>query len=172
VENDRTRTLLVLLAGAILVAGAALALNAGMERLAAARASIAQHEGLIRRLEKSLPDLQDLTRERDALQKDVERRTARFYAADETDPYAFGAVVRRKLASLGIAVLRYQLTDAKGASYLDFSVTSSARAFVLFLRDVSQAQKLWTIPSLTLSVQEATGTVKADFRIGYAVSTP
>jgi len=170
--ESKTRTLLILLAGACVAAGVLISLNLGLERLAAARASIAQHEGLIRRLEKSLPDLSVLTGRRDALQKDVERRAARFYTADETDPYAFGAVVRRKLASLGISVLRYQVSDAKGASYLDFSVTASARAFVLFLRDVSQAEKLWTIPSLTLSVQQATGTVNVDFRIGYAVGAP
>ncbi len=152
-----------------MLAGAGIAFNLGLERLAAARASIAQHEGLIRRLEQSLPNLQQISLQKDALQKEVDRRAARFYSADETDPYAFGAVVRRKLASLGISVLRYQVTEAKGASYLDFSVTASARAFVLFLRDVSQAQKIWTIPSLTLSMQEGSGTVNADFRIGYAI---
>jgi hypothetical protein len=113
--------------------------------------------------------MDQLVQERDALRKDVQQRGARFYAKDETDPYAFGAVIRKELASLGISVLRYQVIDVKGASYLEFSVSGSARSFVQFLRAVSQAPKVWSIPSMTLSVEEGSGMVNVDFRIGYAI---
>ena len=163
-----TRRLVVILCGVLLVSAVAIVLDLCFESLGAARESIALHDGQIRRLQQSLPPMDRIVQERDALKKEVESRSSRFYSRGETDPYAFGAVVRRKLASLGITVLRYQVVEVKGASYLDFTVSGTARAFVLFLRDVSQASRVWTIPSLTLSLPEASGTVNVDFRIGYA----
>ncbi len=168
--GSTTNRLLALLGGAVLVAAAAVALDLGMERLSAAKGRIALHEGQLRALQRSLPSAIDqLVQQRDTLRADVQQRAARFYAKDETDPYAFGAVIRNELASLGIAVLRYQVIDVKGASYLEFSVSGSARSFVQFLRAVSQAPRAWTIPSMTLSVEEGSGVVNVDFRIGYAI---
>ncbi len=164
-----TRRLLIILCAVAAVAVVGVTLQLGLERLAAARAGIVLHEEQVHALQESLPSMADIVRQRDALKAEVDRRTARFYAKGETDPYAFGTLIRRKLASLGITVQRYQLVDVKGASYMEFSATGPARAFVLFLRDVSQAPRLWSLPSLTLTVREATDTVDAVFRIGYVV---
>ncbi len=167
--DSRMRRLLFLLAGAAAVAGIAVALSVGLDRLQAARQSIALHTGQIKRLQESLPGLDSVVRERDALKAEVDRISSRFYAPGETDPYAFGTTVRRKLTSLGITVQSYQLVDVKGQSYIEFTVTGSARAFVLFLRDVSQSPRAWSIPTLSLSVRQGTQVVDASFRIGYVV---
>ena len=57
----------------------------------------------------------------------------------------------------------------KGTTVLEFSVSGSIRSLLGFLRDVSQAEKIWTIPSLTCRIREGTERVDAVFRIRYAV---
>jgi hypothetical protein len=163
------RRLLLLLCCAIAVAGIGIASSLGLERLNDTRERIAVHEQQIRELQGTMPGLDDVTRQRDTLKAEVDQLSSRLYARGETDPYAFGAVVRRMITSLGMKVLSYQLVEAKGQSYLEFSVTGSARAFVLFLREVSQAPRLWSVPTLSLSVQQGTGMIDATLRIGYVV---
>jgi hypothetical protein len=168
-SDRRIRGMLFLLVLAIVLSAAGLALKLGWERLCAARASAARLEEQIRELHQALPRQEQLAAQRDALREDVQHRAARFYSPEEIDPYAFGVAVRERLAARGIAVQRYQTVDVGGRSYLEFSASGSARALVLFLRDVSQAAKLWAIPSLTVTVRAPGGTVDIFFRIGHAI---
>ena len=163
------RRLLVVLACAAALSTAAVSFDLGFQRLRGARAATALWEARVRKLQQSLPAESRMTAARDMLEKDLAERAAYFYAAGEINPWSFGAAVKGRLSALGMTVVRYQVIDLKGRSWLEFSVTGSARAFILFLRDVSRGQKYWSIPSLSLTIREGTGTIDAFFRIGYEV---
>jgi hypothetical protein len=86
------------------------------------------------------------------------------------DPYSFGTGVRKKLASLGMHVVRYQVLEIKGRDTLEFSVSGPARALVLFLKEVSESKKYWSISLLKVSIHAGTAAVDAVLRIGYEES--
>jgi hypothetical protein len=67
-------------------------------------------------------------------------------------------------------VLRYQVVEVKGAPYVEFTASGSARSFVIFLRDISDDGTAWTIPSMSLKIREGTDVADAAFRIGYATA--
>ena len=163
------RRLLVVLAGAVALSAAAVSFDLGFQRLRDARAVTEGWEAKVRKLQQPLPAEARIRATRDSLEKDLAAGSAHFYAADEINPYSFGAAVKGRLSALGMTVVRYQVIDLKGRSWLEFSVTGSARALIVFLRDVSRGQKYWSIPSLSLTIREGTGTIDAFFRIGYEV---
>ena len=163
------RRLLVVLAGAVALSAAAISFDLGFQRLRDARAVTERWEAEVRKLQQPLPAEARIRAARDSFRNDLANRAAHFYAVDEINPYSFGAAVKGRLSSLGMTVVRYQVIDLKGRSWLEFSVTGSARAFIIFLRDVSRGQKYWSIPSLSLTIREGTDTVDAFFRIGYEV---
>jgi hypothetical protein len=168
--DRRMRVLLVLLAAAAGVVASGIALSEGLGRLAAARADAARHEARIAKLQESLPGAVDGAGAREALTEEIAARRARFYGPDEMNPYAFGTLVKGALSSLGISVLRYQVVEVKGAPYVEFTASGSARSFVIFLRDVSDYGKVWTIPAMSLTLREGTDSADALFRIGYATA--
>ena len=163
------RRLLIVLAGAIALSTAAVTFDLGFQRLRNARAVTERWEAQVRKLQQSLPAESRIREARDLLKIDLANRAAHFYAANEISPYSFGAAVKDRLSALGMTVVRYQVIDLKGRSWLEFSVTGSARALILFLRDVSRGQKYWSIPSLSLTMREGSDTVDVSFRIGYEV---
>ncbi len=170
--DKRQRVLLGLLGASIAIAACAIVLSYGLDRLADATASIDRYDDRIARLRQTAPDA-SITRESiDSLQKEIGELEARFYGPEEMNPYLFGTIVKQKLAARGMEVLRYQVIDVKGSTVLEFSVSGSIRSFLGFLRDVSQAEKIWTIPSMTCRVREGTERVDAVFRIRYAVIDP
>ncbi len=162
-----TRRLLVILVVSVSAAVVGVAVDLLLERLAASRARVDRLEAQVLALQRSLAPEPELSRRRDELAKDVARRTMRFYAVDALTPYTFGTQVKRKLQSYGLAVSRYQIVELKGRSYLEFSLSGSARGLLLFLRDVSQQEKYWVISTVTVTTRPNGGIVDAVFRIGY-----
>jgi hypothetical protein len=167
--DRKTKVLLSLLAAALAIVAVGIVLSTGLERLVDARAAAERYEMRIAKLRKFLPTSLDLNASRDALRKEIAATESRFYSVDEMNPYSFGAVVKRKITSLGINVQRYQVIDVKGTSYVEFSAYGKARSFVTFLRDVSESEKMWTIPSMSMTLREGSDIVDAVLRIGYAV---
>ncbi len=168
----REKTLLGILIGVVVLSGAGLGIQMGVERLTDARSKVAQYEAQIRKISQALPAEEDIVTRAAAMKAELADVTSRFYAPEDLNPYSFGTLIKKKLAGLGITVVRYQVVETGGKSFLEFSVTGSARSIVQFFKDVSEAGKYWTVPMLTLTMRE--GTEKADvvFRIGYEVLTP
>ena len=163
------RRLLIVLTTAVALSAAGVSFDLGFQRLRDARAATERWAAKVQKLQQSLPAEARIRATRDSLEKDLASRAAHFYAADEINAYSFGAAVKGRLSALGMTVVRYQVIDLKGRSWLEFSVTGSARALIVFLRDVSRGQKYWSIPSLSLTMRESSDIVDVSFRIGYEV---
>jgi len=168
--DRRQRVLLLLLAAVAGIAASGIAVSEGVGRLTAARADAARYEARIARLRESVPAAVGGARAREALADEIAARRARLYGPDEMNPYSFGTLVKSTLSSLGISVLRYQVVEVKGAPYVEFTASGSARSFVIFLRGVSDYGKAWTIPSMSLTLREGIDVADALFRIGYATA--
>jgi hypothetical protein len=167
----RARLLLSLLAGAVAAAAALLLAGEALGRLAAARAAAGRLEERLVGLRGEAASLGRLAVQRDALRATVGGRLARRYAPGEITPYGFAAIVTAALAEQGIVVGRYQVVEAAGGAFVDVTATGGAGAFAEFLRSVPSRAKLWTLPSLTLKLRPADGTLEAGMRIACAVAT-
>ena len=165
----REKGLLAVLAAVVSLSVLGIAFAFGEQRLSAAEASAARYQMQNEKLRRSIGLEKQEIAERDRLRGELMVLRTHFYAQNEMDPYSFGTIIKKKLGSLGLNVVRYQVIDVKGASSLEFSVSGSIRSLVPFLKDVSDADRYWTIPSLTLTMREGTGEVDAVFRIGYEV---
>jgi len=165
--DSREKRLLAVLAASAALAVLAVAVNLGMERLQAAESQSEKLRSGLARLGKELPSEAEAVSRVEVLKGDLAALRSRFYAAGEMNPYSFGTLVKDRLTSLGMTVVRYQVVEVQGRKDLEFSVTGSVRSLVLFLKDVSEADRDSSIPSLTVTVREGTGVADAVFRIGY-----
>ncbi|OHD68457.1 MAG: hypothetical protein A2177_03500 [Spirochaetes bacterium RBG_13_68_11] len=168
--DRRQRVLLLILAAAAGISASGIAVSEGVGRLAAARADAVRYEARIARLRESVPTAVVGAGAREVLADEIAARRARLYGPDEMNPYSFGTLVKSTLSSRGISVLRYQVVEVKGAPYVEFTASGSARSFVSFLRDVSDYGKAWSIPSMSLTLREGTDSADMVFRIGYATA--
>jgi hypothetical protein len=168
--GSANRRLLYLLAAAVGFAVLAITVDLSLERLAEARGRVTRNEARVSILQQALAPEPDLIRERDGLKEEVARRLTRYYAMDSLTPYTFGTLVKKRLQSAGMTVARYQIMDLKGRSFLEFSLSGSARGFLQFLNDVSLQDKYWVIPSLTVNARQGSDIVDVVFRIGYEVN--
>jgi hypothetical protein len=153
--------------GLLVVLGAAFSF--GAERSRAARAKAAQYAVQNAELRHSIGSESRLVSLRDQLQGELGVMRSRFYAPNEMNPYSFGTLIRKKLASHGILVVRYQVIEVKGATGLEFSVLGSIASLVLFLKEVSESDHYWSVSSFSLTGREGTRDADASFRIGYEV---
>jgi len=169
VVDKRTVTLLWLLGTTVAVVATAMGVSLGLERLRDARQTAARAEERIARIQGSLPSTTELLAARAELRTQIDSESGRFYRAGEMNPYLFGTIVKQKLSALGLAAKRYQVVEIKGTSYVEYSVTGSARGFIAFLRDVSTSSRLWTIPSMSVTLRQGSDVVEAVVRIGYAL---
>ena len=155
---------LAVLVGATILAAAA---SLGAERLREAREKNRQYRAQIVRLRQSLESQAEISSLQEHLKARLESEKTHFYSPREIDLYTFGAFIRKRLGVRGMEVVRYQVTELKGRSNLEFSVFGSIRSLVLFLEEVSDSRKYWGISSLSLTMHEGAGMVDAAFRIGY-----
>jgi hypothetical protein len=167
--DRRLKVLLILLGGSIAIAACAITLSFGLDRLAEARANVDRYEDRIARLRRAAVESSGAPESIDSLQREIADLRARFYGSDDMNPYLFGTIVKQKLAARGMEVSRYQVIDIQGSTVIEFSVSGSIRSFLGFLRDVSQADKVWNMPFMTCGIREGTERVDAVFRIRYAV---
>lgn len=166
-SGERRRTLLFLALGALSLSALAIAVVLGLERLGSAKSRAAALEERIGTLARALPVESDLVSRTAALRKQLEIIKSRFYGAEETNPYGFGAMIRDRLAVAGMDIARYHAIDVDGRTWLEFSAGGPALAFVRFLDDVSVSGKYWAIPYLTVATHAETACVDVVFRIGY-----
>jgi hypothetical protein len=167
--GSRPRVLLIILACAAAAAGIGITIFLGMERLSASQLHAGQYQSQIARLQRSLRPEGELASVRDVLKAELKERRSRYYRHEEMNPYTFGALVRKRLVSNGLSVVRYQLVELKGESSLEFTVSGPAVCFIHFLKEVSESKKYWAISSLALSMRGSTAVMDAVFRIGYEV---
>jgi hypothetical protein len=169
VAASRTRTLLLLLAGAAALTASAVAAAEALGRLAAARADAVRLEARVDRLREEVAGAAGAAAERDALRAEVAALAARRYDAGTMNPYAFATLVKARLSSLGVSVLRYQVVDGGANPCVEVEAAGSVRSLVAFLYAVCLDEKLWVVPSLTLAVRPGDGSADAQLRIGYAI---
>lgn len=165
----RERQLLGILAAVVFLVALGVLFSLGAERLRVARASAAQYAVQNEDLQRSIGSEPQSVSLRDQLQGELDVTKTRFYAPNEMNPYSFGTLIKRKLVSMGMTVVRYQVIEVKGATSLEFSVTGSISSLVFFLKQVSESDRYWSISSLSLTMREGTIGVDAAFRIGYEV---
>lgn len=165
----REKQLLGILATVILLAALVIVFLQGAERLRAARANAPGYQAQNEKLQFASGSEAQATSLRDRLQGELDIMKNRFYAPNEMNPYSFGILIKKKLSSLGMTVVRYQVIELKGASSLEFFVSGSINSFILFLKEVSESDRFWTISSLSLIMRENTEGMDAVFRIGYEI---
>ncbi len=165
--TPRERFLVTLLGWAIALAvlGALILHERGRAAEAQARAVLLEQQ--VRRLAGKVPQAGDLTGRIERARRALELERGRFYAPGEMDPYRFGALIRERLVSRGLRIDRYQTLEPQKGSLLEFSVQGDALALVSFFREVSLADKYWSIPFVSVSVKGPQGLVQSVFRIQY-----
>jgi hypothetical protein len=168
--DRRTRVLLLSLSAVIMASAAAVFLQRGMERLAAAREKAHSLQRGIGALARQDPWEEDLAARIAGLDDELVRARARFYSDGEVTPWSFGAAVRNELISLGLRVRRYEIEGGGGQVLFRVSLSGSARQLMTFLRSVSESEKYRRIESFSLTAPEGAESVEADFRIGYAAA--
>jgi hypothetical protein len=165
----REKILLIVLSVAAAAAAVSIILFLGSERIRTAQSRAAEYRKQIEKLSHSTPPEAEVVSLRDRLAAEYAAKKASFYSADEMNPYSFGTIIKKELTSRGITVVRYQVVESQGKSSLEFSVTGSVRSLILFLKQVSESDKFWTISSFSLSMREGTEIADSTFRIGYEV---
>jgi hypothetical protein len=166
-STERRKRLFFVLAVVLTVSVMAAVTGRGIERLRTAEEKSGQYRTQIARLRQSLQMQSQSASRRQQLEDQMKIARARFYPPGEIDPYSFGTMVRKRLAAEGMRVIRYQVVEIKGRSGLEFTVSGPIRSLVLFLKEVSESQKYWSMTSLTLTMREGISVVEAVFRIGY-----
>lgn len=164
--------MLAALGAVVLLVAGGIGVSIGLQKLSDARQKILVYETHVIQQAASLPAEKDVTAQRDALKVQLQDLTKRFYNPGEMDPYQFGDIIKKRLAADGIKVTNYQVITESGKTTLEFSVTGSANSLVLFLKEISEAEKIWNMATFTLTLKEKSLTADAVFRIGYEVITP
>lgn len=165
----RERLLLLVLCSVVALCALVTAFNLGAERLKSARENAAQYQARILKLRESLRSEAELNSERDQLKDRLGGLRAKYYSSREISPFTFGAIVQKKLSFRGIKVIRYQMLEQKEVNSLEFTVEAPVSSLILFLEDVSDYERYWTISSFKLTMREGVDAADAVFRIGYEV---
>jgi hypothetical protein len=157
------------LAGAIIAAALAVVFNLGGERLKTAHSRVIQLQQQNEKLRQSISSEVPAISLRDQLQRDLAVMKTRYYSPNEMNPYSFGTLIKKKLVSLGLTVVRYQVIELKDANSLEFAVFGPIGSLLLFLKEASEAERYWAISSLVITMREGTASADAVLRIGYEV---
>jgi hypothetical protein len=166
----REKLLLGILTAVISVAALGIVFSLGAERLRSALVNVGQYREQNEKLRRSIGSEEvDALSLRERLQGELAVMKTRFYGPGEMNPYSFGALIKKKLGSLGLAVVRYQVIEVKGVSSLEFSISGSINSIILLFKEVSESERYWTISSLALTMREDAVGADAVFRIGYEV---
>jgi hypothetical protein len=165
----REKLLLGILAAVISCTAMAIVFALGAERLQSARANVGQYREQNEKLRASIGSEADVLSLRERLQGELAVMKTRFYGPEEMNPYSFGALIKKKLGSLGLTVVRYQVIEVKRVTSLEFSISGSINSIILLLKEVSESDRYWTISFLAMTMREDTGGADAVFRIGYEV---
>jgi hypothetical protein len=159
----------VALAGAIIAAALAIAFSLGGERLKTVKSSINRVRQQNERLQQSIRSEVPAISLRDQLQRNLVDMKRRYYSPSEMNRYSFGTLIKKRLGSLGLTVVRYQVIELKEANSLEFSVFGPVGSLVQFFKAVSESERCWAITSLVITMREGTASADAVFRIGYEV---
>ncbi|MGA2478386.1 MAG: hypothetical protein ABSG63_06500 [Spirochaetia bacterium] len=157
------------LAGVMIAAALAIVFNLGGERLKTAHSKIIQLQQQNEKLRQSISFEVPAISLRDQLQRNLVVMKTRYYSPNEMNPYTFGTLIKKKLGSLGLTVVRYQVIELRDANSLEFSVSGPIGSLVLFLKEASESERYWSISSLVITMRESTASADAVFRIGYEV---
>lgn len=165
--NRRESILVSVLAGVLIAAAAVTAFILQMERRSEVRQRIAVMEGELAKLSERGGDEAALRLRRDLLVAERALERQRFYQVQEMDTYRFGAIVRAVLIREGLQISRYRTLEASHRTLLEFTVSGSALETARFLRRVTDSERVWIVPVLSIDAHGATGELRSVFRIGY-----
>jgi restriction endonuclease Mrr len=164
--SRRETLLLHALVWAVVAAAAGIGFYLQLERRAEARQKTSALREQVGKFAGRASDQQALSRRKEQLARELELDQARYYTAQEMDPYRFGIIIRDLLRRDGLEISRYQTQEATGESLLEFAVSGDALGLTRFLQRVSQSPKRWSVPFLSITAGRR-GRVQAVFRIGY-----
>ncbi len=165
----RERFLLLVLSAIFAACALAIFLNLAAERLRAARTNAVQYQAQILKLRQNLHSEDRLISERGRLTERLAGAKTKYYSSGEISPFTFGTIVRKKLSFRGIRVVRYQMIEQKDVTSFEFTVEAPVSSLILFLKDISEFERYWTVSSFKLTMRERTASADAVFRIGYEV---
>ena len=162
-ETMLVRVLGVVLVGALVTTAFVLQLG----RRAATRERIVTMEAELGKLRGRGGDEAALRRQRDLLAAERVRELERFYGGADMDTYQFGTIVRTLLRGEGLEISRYRTLENSRRTFLEFTVAGSALGMARFLKHVTDSERVWVVPMLSLDAHDSSGTLSSVFRIGY-----
>ena len=164
--TSRERLLLMILMWLAVFVSAGLFMLSQVQRRGSLDERISALEQRLVRQYQSLNQEYELNIQKEAAQKDLEKYENRFYSRDDIDPYSFATTIRTILISNDLRISQYQTLEAQqDVTMLEFSVKGDALGFAGFLAEVSESEKYWNIPFVSLSSDE--GKIQSVFRIHY-----
>ena len=170
--NRRESILVSVLAGVLVAAAALTAIVLQLERRGEVRQRITVMEKELARLSERGGDEAALRRERDLLLAERSREREWLYEAREMDTYRFGAIVRALLIREGLRISRYRTLEVSRQTFLEFTVSGSALETARFHKRVTDSERLWIVPVLSIDAHGAAGELRSVFRIGYETIAP
>jgi hypothetical protein len=138
-----------------------------IEEMSSLGQKTAQLEKQVQKITVKAPSSDELIGKKDLLMKRIGMEKAKYYYADEIDPYQFSITIKNILSEKGLYIKKYQTIEVKKRTYLEYSVTGNALELAEFLRIVEDSDKYWSIPFLSIDARKGDGTIDAVFRINY-----
>ncbi len=165
--SDREQNLVFALAVLAMVCALGVFIYLEREDMIAAGGKIAALEMQIKKLNGVLPERNALMARREFLLAATAGEGGRYYARDQIDPYRFSITVRKALLANGLKIQKYQTVEGKDGVVLEFSLAGNAADLARFLKTVSNSEKYWFIPYLSVDSAKGNGAISAVMRIHY-----
>jgi len=165
--SKRERALLFVLLWVLAAFAAGIVSYFKIEEMTALGQKTDMLEKQVQKLTLKAPNSDDLIGEKDRLMQSIGTEKEKYYYTDEIDPYQFSIILKKILSETGLYIKKYQTIEVKERTYLEYSVSGDALQLAAFLRVVSDSEKYWSIPFLSINARKGDGTVDAVFRINY-----
>ena len=155
------------------MAAVGIAFSMQLQRRAEAGRRVVAMSGELEKLGSRAEDAQSLRQRIESLRVQRAQVSAGLYKEREMDSYQFGTIVRDLLKREGMQISRYRTLEEPPRASLEFTVEGSALGMARFLRRVSDSERVWVVPVLSIASRGRGGEVRSVFRIGYeTVSSP
>ena len=164
--NER-RILLVILAVVTIGAAGFIGVPILRSERAALEERIVRHEAqLIELSSAASTEMFDLD-EIEALRGRYERLSARFYRADEIDPYSFASEVSRRIAEHGMTIERSQPLPGESGGSVEFVLRGRPSYLFSFLSSIAEHERFWSVPFVAITTDGAPTRARIRLQVGY-----
>jgi hypothetical protein len=165
--SKRERVLLFVLLWVVAAFAAGVVSYFKIEKIATLGQKTALIEKQVQKITLKAPNSDDLMGKKDLLVQRIGTEKEKYYYTDEIDPYQFSTIIKNILSEKGLYIKKYQTIEVKERTYLEYSVSGDALQLAAFLKVVSDSDKYWSIPFLSVDARKGDGTIDAVFRINY-----